>query len=91
MHLLPVQDPWLQNGTIRQNILMSTAYDELRFRAVLDACALTEDLAAMPHREHTKIGQKGVTVSGTPLLAFTPWCASSTLLPYQHSMLVLCF
>lgn len=59
-----VQDPWVQNGTIRDNILMCDAFDEATYDAVVRACALDEDLAAMPLGDATEIGEKGVALSG---------------------------
>lgn len=35
------QTPWLVRGTIRDNILFGKPYDEAKFKAVIDACALT--------------------------------------------------
>lgn len=35
------QKPWLIRGTIRDNILFGKPYDEAKFKAVVDACALT--------------------------------------------------
>ena len=34
------QIPWVFYGTIRENILFGLAYEERRYQAVLDACAL---------------------------------------------------
>ncbi|OQR90434.1 multidrug resistance-associated protein 1 [Achlya hypogyna] len=58
------QQPWIQNLTIRENILFGKPYDRTKYAAVLEACALTKDLAAFPAGDRTEIGQKGVNVSG---------------------------
>lgn len=40
------QDPWLQTLSIRDIILFGSTFDELKYRCVLDACCLLEDLDA---------------------------------------------
>lgn len=59
-----VQDPWIQNATVRENILMCSEYDEERYNALLAACALEPDLATLSKGDATEIGEKGVTLSG---------------------------
>ena len=59
-----MQDPWIQNATVRDNILMGAAADEERYSAVVAACALEQDLATLPKGDATEIGEKGVTLSG---------------------------
>ena len=34
------QDPWIQNMTLRDNILMGEPYDAARYQRVLKACAM---------------------------------------------------
>ncbi|OAQ99803.1 hypothetical protein LLEC1_00714 [Akanthomyces lecanii] len=58
------QTAWLQAGTIRENILFYNAYDEERYRNVVDACCLDVDLAAMQHGDQTVIGDGGFALSG---------------------------
>ncbi|KAF0694611.1 Aste57867_14528 [Aphanomyces stellatus] len=58
------QQSWMQNATIRENILFAKPYDAAKYRKVLDACALTMDLAALPAGDRTEIGLKGVNLSG---------------------------
>ncbi|KDO20299.1 hypothetical protein SPRG_14434 [Saprolegnia parasitica CBS 223.65] len=58
------QQAWIQNMTIRENILFGKPYDRKKYAAVIDACALTKDLAALPAGDRTEIGQKGVNLSG---------------------------
>lgn len=62
--LLVLQDPWIQNATVKENILMYSEYNEQRYNAVLIACALQPDLATLPNGDDTEIGEKGVTLSG---------------------------
>lgn len=62
-----MQTSWIQNATVRDNILMGSEYDKDRYRKVLAACALDDDVAMWVNGDATEIGEKGVTVSGTRL------------------------
>ncbi|XP_076252825.1 ATP-binding cassette sub-family C member 10 isoform X2 [Rhynchophorus ferrugineus] len=61
---LVTQQPWLQRGTIRDNILFGKPFDEQRYRDVLFACGLGEDILAMPNADQTGVGEGGTTLSG---------------------------
>uniref|UniRef100_K3XC94 Multidrug resistance-associated protein 1 n=1 Tax=Globisporangium ultimum (strain ATCC 200006 / CBS 805.95 / DAOM BR144) TaxID=431595 RepID=K3XC94_GLOUD len=58
------QQPWIQNLTIRNNILFGKPYDKRKYQKVIDACGLATDLAAFPAGDKTEIGQKGLNMSG---------------------------
>ncbi|KAF0708936.1 hypothetical protein As57867_006140, partial [Aphanomyces stellatus] len=58
------QQSWIQNATIRENILFAKPYDAVKYRKVLDACALTKDMDSFPAGDRTEIGLKGVNLSG---------------------------
>lgn len=58
------QQAWLQNASVRENITFSRPFDQRRYRAVLDACALQADLAALPAGDATEIGERGINLSG---------------------------
>ncbi|XP_076174317.1 ATP-binding cassette sub-family C member 10 isoform X2 [Ptiloglossa arizonensis] len=58
------QSPWLQRGTIRDNILFGKSYDYNKYKNILKACALTSDLNALPKKDLTVIGEGGNTLSG---------------------------
>lgn len=58
------QTPWLQSMSIRENILFSAPYEDERYRAVLDACALTPDLAEFKSGDLSLIGENGIGLSG---------------------------
>lgn len=58
------QLPWLQNKTIRENIVFHHRFDAARYRQVLHACALSPDLAAFPDGDQTKLEEGGVGLSG---------------------------
>ena len=58
------QSPWLQSMSIRDNILFSYPFEENRYRQVLEACALTPDLAAFKDGDLSNIGENGIGLSG---------------------------
>ncbi|XP_056153641.1 ATP-binding cassette sub-family C member 3 [Lampris incognitus] len=58
------QQAWIQNATLRDNILFGKAFNEQRYRCVLEACALTPDLEVLPGGDLTEIGEKGINLSG---------------------------
>ncbi|KAF9929843.1 hypothetical protein FBU30_001156 [Linnemannia zychae] len=58
------QYPWLQQASIRENILFGSPYESERYQHVLEACALLPDLAVFEHGDLTEIGEKGITLSG---------------------------
>jgi ATP-binding cassette, subfamily C (CFTR/MRP), member 1 len=58
------QLPWIQNTTLRQNILYTSPYDQEKYFRVLHACCLIEDLNSFPYGDLTFIGQKGINLSG---------------------------
>ncbi|CAO1637053.1 unnamed protein product [Jaminaea pallidilutea] len=57
------QLPWLQHASIRANILFGAPLEQVRYDAVLDACALRPDLEILDG-DGTEIGEKGVSLSG---------------------------
>lgn len=58
------QTPWLQSMSIRENILFSSPYDDSRYKQVIAACALTDDLANFKHGDLSNIGENGIGLSG---------------------------
>nr|AIN44105.1 multidrug resistance-associated protein 5-like protein [Laodelphax striatellus] len=58
------QTPWLQNGTIRDNILFGKPFDHNRYKKVLHACALNEDLKILPGGDLANVGERGSALSG---------------------------
>ena len=46
------QEPWIQHGTIRENILFGKPYDAGKYRIVLEVCALNaESQCGIPRTE----------------------------------------
>jgi ABC-type multidrug transport system fused ATPase/permease subunit len=58
------QTAWIQNATLRDNILFGQEYDEARYRDVIKACALEPDLRILKDGDRTEIGERGVNLSG---------------------------
>ncbi|XP_077634923.1 ATP-binding cassette sub-family C member 2 isoform X2 [Crocuta crocuta] len=58
------QQSWIQNGTIKDNILFGSELDEKRYQQVLEACALLPDLKVLPGGDLVEIGEKGINLSG---------------------------
>ncbi|KIW17836.1 hypothetical protein PV08_05031 [Exophiala spinifera] len=58
------QIPWIENATIRDNIIFGLPFDNDRYQKVLHACALTKDLEMLQDGELTDIGANGINLSG---------------------------
>eukprot|EP00198_Chlamydomonas_reinhardtii_P014120 XP_001703457.1 ABC transporter, multidrug resistance associated protein [Chlamydomonas reinhardtii] len=58
------QDPWIQNTTLRKNVLMGTDFDQDAYLATLQSCALVSDLEQLPAGDQSEIGEKGINLSG---------------------------
>ena len=58
------QYAWIQNATVRQNIVFGKPFKQKWYDAVVDACALRPDLEMLPAGDATEIGERGITVSG---------------------------
>ena len=48
------QDPWIQNKTVRENILWGRPYDEETYLKTLKVCELEQDMKvrSLPSEEH---------------------------------------
>uniref|UniRef100_A0A9J7Z181 ATP-binding cassette sub-family C member 10 n=1 Tax=Cyprinus carpio carpio TaxID=630221 RepID=A0A9J7Z181_CYPCA len=61
---LAVQEPWIQHATVQDNILFGRDFDSMFYQAVIEACALADDLNILPGGDQTEVGENGVTLSG---------------------------
>lgn len=52
------QQAWIQNATLRDNILFGKSFDESKYNKVLDACSLRTDLEVLSGGDMTEIGEK---------------------------------
>ncbi|KAK3552701.1 hypothetical protein QTP86_021137, partial [Hemibagrus guttatus] len=58
------QQAWIQNATLRENIIFGQQMKESSYQRVLEACALLPDLEILPGGDNTEIGEKGLNLSG---------------------------
>uniref|UniRef100_A0A8H7XNY7 P-loop containing nucleoside triphosphate hydrolase protein n=1 Tax=Psilocybe cubensis TaxID=181762 RepID=A0A8H7XNY7_PSICU len=58
------QESWVQNATIKENILFGSAFDEDRYKKVIHQCALEKDLELFEAGDNTEVGERGLTLSG---------------------------
>lgn len=58
------QQPWIQNTTLKNNILFSKPFSKKFYDEVIEACGLKPDLEILPGGDQTEIGEKGINLSG---------------------------
>ena len=58
------QQAWIQNSTLRDNILFCKEYQQKKYEGTIEACALKTDLEILPAGDQTEIGEKGINLSG---------------------------
>ncbi|XP_026203748.1 multidrug resistance-associated protein 1 isoform X1 [Anabas testudineus] len=58
------QQAWIQNSTLKGNIIFGQERKEAWYQHVVEACALQPDLEILPAGDETEIGEKGVNLSG---------------------------
>ncbi|KAH7970086.1 hypothetical protein HPB52_024056 [Rhipicephalus sanguineus] len=58
------QQSWIQNATVKGNVVFMNRLDEDRYQEVIESCALLPDLDILPGGENTEIGEKGINLSG---------------------------
>ncbi|PSR99426.1 hypothetical protein BD289DRAFT_424221 [Coniella lustricola] len=58
------QTPWIETGTVQDNITFGLPFVESRYQKVLVACSLEKDVDLLVDGDQTEVGPKGVTLSG---------------------------
>lgn len=58
------QVPWIENATIKDNILFGSPFDLDRYHKVLSSCSLIKDLETFSDYDLTDIGANGINLSG---------------------------
>lgn len=58
------QSAWIQNATLRDNIVFGQPWDENRYWDCVQRAELLSDLAMLSGGDMTEIGERGVTLSG---------------------------
>ena len=72
------QHAWIQNMTLRDNILFGDEYHETRYKETLRCCQLKHDLTILPSGDRTEIGEKVTTQSVD--FRYSPACVDSQAL-----------
>ncbi|ORX36438.1 P-loop containing nucleoside triphosphate hydrolase protein [Kockovaella imperatae] len=54
------QNAWIQNATLRDNILFGRPWDETRYWSAVEDASLMRDLEILPDGDLTEIGEKGI-------------------------------
>ncbi|XP_076819735.1 multidrug resistance-associated protein 1-like [Clavelina lepadiformis] len=58
------QQAWIQNLTVRENILFGKPLDVCNYQDTVEACELKEDFEMLPASDQTEIGERGINLSG---------------------------
>ncbi|VVC43741.1 Hypothetical protein CINCED_3A019450 [Cinara cedri] len=58
------QQAWIQNTSLKDNILFGQSLSDRIYNKVIDACALRADFQMLPAGDKTEIGEKGINLSG---------------------------
>ncbi|XP_045182658.2 multidrug resistance-associated protein 1-like [Mercenaria mercenaria] len=58
------QEAWIQNMTVRDNIIFGNEWNLERYNKVLTGCAMVPDLEMLSGGDMTEIGEKGINISG---------------------------
>lgn len=58
------QDAFIQNCSLRDNVLFGQSYDESKYWQVLSDSSLIPDCLLLPDGDQTEIGEKGINLSG---------------------------
>eukprot|EP00026_Physarum_polycephalum_P000366 Phypoly_transcript_00366.p1 GENE.Phypoly_transcript_00366~~Phypoly_transcript_00366.p1 ORF type:complete len:840 (+),score=118.23 Phypoly_transcript_00366:911-3430(+) len=58
------QQAWMQNASVRDNILFGNTYDEDKYHRCIQASELAADIQILPSGDKTEIGEKGINLSG---------------------------
>lgn len=58
------QTAWLENDSLRNNILFGLPFEKARYDTVIKVCALEADLAVLTDGDNTELGANGVNLSG---------------------------
>ncbi|XP_072387987.1 ATP-binding cassette sub-family C member 4-like isoform X2 [Diabrotica undecimpunctata] len=58
------QEPWLFEGSVKQNILFGEPYDPDKYENIIHVCALQRDITLFPSGDETLIEEGGSNLSG---------------------------
>lgn len=54
------QTSWIQNASIRENIVFGLEFNEERYEKVLFQCSLHHDISTLPFGDFSEVGERGV-------------------------------
>jgi len=57
------QHPWIQNKTIKDNILFGEPFNPVKYAETINICQLKRDLEILPSGDQTEIGEKGINLN----------------------------
>ncbi|KAI8906011.1 P-loop containing nucleoside triphosphate hydrolase protein [Gorgonomyces haynaldii] len=57
------QQAWIQNATIKDNILFGLPFDKDRYTRAIELASMTRDISILPGGDMTEIGEKGINLS----------------------------
>ena len=58
------QQPWIQNLSLKNNIVFNQLYDNTKYQEIINACSLKDDLSILSNGDQTEIGENGLNLSG---------------------------
>lgn len=58
------QQAWIQNATLKDNILFGEVFNAKKYINTVFCCALNDDVHLLPGGDETEIGERGVNLSG---------------------------
>ena len=58
------QNPWIQNKTIRDNIIFGLPFYKDKYKKTIETCQLSDDLKILKGGDQTEIGERGINLSG---------------------------
>lgn len=58
------QIPWIENASIKENVIFGLPFDQERYNKTVEVCALKKDLDMLSDGEDTEIGANGINLSG---------------------------
>ena len=58
------QDPWIFNGTVKQNVLFGLPYDHVHYQRTIKLCCMSHDVAKFENGDDEVVGDRGTSLSG---------------------------
>lgn len=67
------QDPWIMDGTVRENITIGRDYDAIWYKNVVGACGLDVDFTQLSNSDQTIVGKFKVRLIQSFNIKITAW------------------